>query len=83
MLDRYTDKLFLLGEIAGPSCLHLVRMLLQYNAVVDAMAARITALNYDEWTEALSHIEKHLMLLDAIFAKCEHEVKPIHDAVEG
>jgi hypothetical protein len=83
MLDRYTDKLFLLGEIAGPACLHLVRMLLQYNQVVEAMAARLPMLNADEWPEALGHIEKHLTLLDAIIAKCEHEVKPIHDAVEG
>jgi len=83
MLDRYTDKLFLLGEVAGPACLHLVRMLLQYNQVVEAMAARLPSLNYDQWPEALGHIEKHLTLLDAIIDKCEHEVKPIHDAVEG
>jgi len=83
MLDRYTDKLFLLGEIAGPACLSLVRTLTQYNQIVGGIAARLPMLNADEWPEALSHVDKHLTLLDAIIAKCEHEVKPIHDAIEG
>ena len=82
MLDRYTEKLFLLGDVAGPSCVHLVRMVLQYNAVADAMASRIVAMNADEWPEAIGHIEKHLDLLDKIVAKCQQELRPLHDAIE-
>lgn len=83
MLDRYTDKLFLLGEVAGPSCLHLVRMLLQYNSVVEAMASTMASLNAREWPEAVIHIEKHLNLLDAIVAKCKYELQPMSDAIKG
>jgi hypothetical protein len=83
MLDRYTDKLFLLGDIAGPSCVHLVRMILQYNSVADSMASRVAVLNADEWPEAIGHIEKHLGLLDKIIAKCKQEVQPLHDAIDG
>lgn len=83
MLDRNTDRLFLLGRIAGPSCLSLVRTILIYNSLVDAITSRMALLNHEEWIEALSHIEKHLVLLDAIIAKCEREVRPLHDAVES
>lgn len=83
MLDRYTDKLFLLGDIAGPSCVHLVRMLLQYNSVANALASRIAVMSAQEWPEAVDHIEKHLELLDKIIAKCRHEVQPLHDAIRA
>lgn len=83
MLERNIDKLFILGDVAGPSCLHLVRLILQYNAFIERVVARIAILNAEQWVEAASHIEKHLTLLDKVIEKCEHEVRPIHDSVKG
>jgi len=36
MLERNIDRLFMLGDVAGPNCLHLVRLLMQYNTTVKA-----------------------------------------------
>jgi hypothetical protein len=83
MMERNTDKLFILGELAGPSCLHLVRLLIQYNVFVEEIAARVATLNAEQWVEAAGHLEAHLTLLDQVIDKCEHEVKPIHDSVKG
>lgn len=44
MLDRTIDRLFMLRDVAGPSCLQLVRLLLQYNATVDALSQSIVML---------------------------------------
>lgn len=83
MLDRNIDKLFILGELAGPSCLHLVRLLIQHNVAVDAIASRMMMLNAEQWIEAVDQLEDHLTLLDNVIAKCEHEVQPIHDSIKG
>jgi hypothetical protein len=32
--------------------------------------------------EALGHIAEHLSLIEQVIAKCEHEVRPIHDWVK-
>jgi hypothetical protein len=40
MLDRNVDRLFMLGDAAGPACLQLVNVLLQHNALVEEIAAR-------------------------------------------
>jgi hypothetical protein len=45
MMDRNIDRLFLLGDIAGPSCVHLVRLLIQYNEFVERLASRLVTLN--------------------------------------
>jgi hypothetical protein len=82
MLDRYIDKLYLLGEIAGPSCLHLVRLIMQYNSTVQNIAAATLMMNGPQRQEALHHISEHLSLIDQVIAKCEHEVRPIHDSVK-
>lgn len=83
MLDRNIDRLFMLGDIAGPSCLQLVNVLLQYNSLVDEIAARIVSMNVGQWPEAIGHLEQHLTLLDGVVAKYKHEVAPLHDAVKG
>jgi hypothetical protein len=83
MMERNIDKLFILGDVAGPSCVHLVRLLFQYNATIESVAVRMGALNPEQWIEAVSHLEQHLTLLDQVIQKCEHEVRPIHDAVSG
>jgi hypothetical protein len=83
MLDRNIDRLFMLGDVAGPACLQLVNILLQHNTLVDDIAARIAVLNAGQWTEGIGHLERHLTLLDGVVAKCKHEVQPLHDAVEG
>jgi len=83
MMERNIDKLFVLGDVAGPSCVHLVRLILQYNATVASIASHMVSLNAEQWVEAAGHIEGHLTLLDKVIEKCEHEVRPIHDSIKG
>jgi hypothetical protein len=83
MLERNTDRLYILGEIAGPSCLQLVRFILQYNDFVTALITRIMVMNAEQWREGVAQLEEHLRLLDQIVAKCEHEVRPLHEARGG
>jgi hypothetical protein len=82
MLDRYIDKLYLLGDVAGPSCLHLVRLIMQYNSTVQNIASATLMMNAAQRQEALGHISEHLSLITQVIAKCEHEVRPIHDSVK-
>lgn len=83
MLERNIDKLFLLGEVAGPSCLQLVRLLLQYNAFIETVATSSLMMSAAQRREALTHINEHLTLLDQVVTKSEHEVRPVHDSVKG
>jgi hypothetical protein len=83
MIDRNIDKLFMLGKVAGPSCLQLVGMLFQYNTFVDQLTGGMMSMNAQQWTDAVPHLEDHLALIDRIIEKCEHEVRPIHDAIKG
>jgi hypothetical protein len=82
MMERNIDKLFILGDIAGPSCLHLVRLLLQYNATVNSISSHLVTLNAEQWVQAAGHLEDHLALLEKVIEKCKHEVQPIHDSIE-
>ncbi len=84
MLERNIDKLFLVGDIAGPSCLHLVRLLFQYkyNSTVEEIASATMMMSASQRREAIGHITQHLALIDQVMAKCEHEVRPIHDLVK-
>ena len=82
MLDRNVDRLFMLGKRAGPSCLQLINVMLQYNAFVDEIAARTAIMNANQWAEGISHLEAHLKLLDGVIDKCEQEVAPMHNAIK-
>jgi len=46
MIELNIDQLFLLGELAGPSCLQLVGMLSQYSRFV--FESRIAAMTADQ-----------------------------------
>lgn len=81
MLERNIDKLFMLGGLAGVSCLQLVNVIWQHNALADELAARVAMMNATQWPEAIGHLEQHLGLLEGVVAKCKHEVGPIHDEV--
>jgi hypothetical protein len=83
MLDRNIDRLFMLGDVAGPACLQLVNVLNQYNALVDEIVARIAVMNVRVWTEAIDHLEQHIALLNSVVAKCKHEVASLHDTIKG
>jgi hypothetical protein len=84
MLNRNIDLLFMLGEVAGPACLQLVNLLFQYEALVFDITQRMMPMSTVEWTSgAVQHLQEHLTLLEAVVAKCEHEVRPIHDAIGG
>lgn len=83
MLERNVDNLFLLSGVAGPSCLQLFRLLLQYNVFVDDATQRIMVMNSKEWQKMLDLFYEHLHLIEKARAKSEHEVKPIHDSIVG
>ncbi len=83
MIERNIDRLFLLGNLAGPSCVHLIRLLIQYNEFANRLASHIVRLNAQQWPEAVNQLEEHLSLLDGVIAKCDAEVRPIHDSIKG
>src|SRR5271165_392696 len=83
MLDRNIDRLFMLGDLAGPACLQLVNLLFQYDTLVQNVTSRMMMLNADQWPEDIKHLQEHLTLLEGVIAKCKHEVRPIHDAIKG
>lgn len=68
MMERNIDRLLLLGEVAGPSCVHLARLLIQYNEFVDRLASHIVMLNTQQWPEAVNQLEGHLSLLDGVMS---------------
>ncbi len=73
----------MLGGVAGPSCLQLVGLLFQYNAFVEQLTARMMSMNAEQWTTAVPHLDGHLDLINRVIEKCEHEVRPMHDAISG
>ena len=83
MLDRNIDRLFMLGDLAGPTCVQLVNVLLQYDTLVQNVTSRMMMLNADQWPEAVKQLQEHLTLLEGVVAKCKHEVRLIHDAIKG
>jgi len=82
MLDRNIDRLFMLGDLGGPSCLQLVRLIMQHNTTVDALANGMVVMGR-QWPEVVGQIEPHLALLEKVVEKCEHEIKPLHGAIRG
>lgn len=83
MLGRNIDLLFMLSEVAGPACLQLVNSLLQYDTLIHDIMSRMTTLNANEWADSIQRLQEHLTLLEGVIAKCERDVRPIHDAISG
>jgi len=83
MIDRNIDRLFMLGGVAGPSCLQLVGSLLQYNTLVEEFAARMMSMNAEQWTSRVPYLEENISLVSKAIEKCEREVWPIHNAIKG
>ena len=83
MLDRNVDNLYLLGDPACPACLQLVHVLLQYNDLVQDIAARVVMMNAQQWPEAVDHLDSHLHLISAVVDKSVSGVRPIHDSVKA
>ncbi len=83
MIERNIDKLFVLGDVAGPTCIHLNWLIIQYNATVKMLTQRVMRLNANHWIGAIQQIYDHLDLLDKVVNKADHEVRPIHDRVLG
>jgi hypothetical protein len=83
MLARNIDRLFMLGEPAGASCLQLINVMLQYNDFVIEIGARSVLMNAEQWPQGVRHLLEHLALLDGIVAKCKREVAPLHDAIRS
>jgi hypothetical protein len=82
MFDRNIDRLFMLGAKAGPSCLQLVNVLLQYNTFVNEISQRTMMLGPNQWANGLDQLDEHLTLLSGVIVKCECDVRPLHDAVK-
>ena len=83
MLERNIDRLFLLGDTAGPACLQLVAIIEQHNDLAADIASRAVMMRPEQWPEAYGHLRDSLDLLAAVIAKCEHELAPIHDSIKG
>jgi hypothetical protein len=77
MIDRNIDRLFMLGGMAGPSCLQLVGTLFQHNTLVDEFTARMMSMNVEQWMHDVPRLEGHLALINQAIEKCEREVKSI------
>jgi len=82
MLERNVDRLFMLGEEAGPSCLELVNVLLQYNEFVEAIAGRSMMMDANQWAEGVHELQEHLRSLEGVLAKCERDVGPLHGTIK-
>src|SRR5208337_1165136 len=41
MVERNIDKLFILGDVAGPACIHLARLIIQYHETVEMLTQRV------------------------------------------
>ena len=83
MLERNVDNFYLLDEPAGPACLQLVNILLQYNSLVERNSNRVVSMNAQQWPEALKQLENRLDLISEVVSKCKAEVQPLHDAIKG
>jgi hypothetical protein len=60
MIKRNIDKLFILGDVAGPTCVQLAGLIIQYNATVEMLTQRVLRLNADHWVGAIQTIYEHL-----------------------
>jgi hypothetical protein len=83
MLERNIDELFMLGQMAGASCIKLVSVIWQHNALAERLASRVATMNAKQWPEALRHLEQHLNLLQRVAARCRHGVEEIHHKIGG
>lgn len=81
MLEHHFDRLFVLGEPAGHSCVQLVYLLKQYDDILHDISTSIVSKM--DWTEAVDQLKPHLSLITASAEKCVREVTPIHDAIKG
>jgi hypothetical protein len=83
MLNRNCDLLFVLGEAAGPECLQLVSLILQYQERLETTAAGMMMLNAVDWVEGIRGLQELLGVLTGVVARCEQEVRPIYEGVSG
>ena len=79
MLMRNVDSLYMLGEPAGPTCLQLVSVVLQYNDLVQTAAAQIATMNKGEWADHLGALGGHLKAIQILITQAQAEVAPAHD----
>jgi hypothetical protein len=81
MIERNTDKLYLLGGAAGSVNLHLVSSLFDYNGLVQSLTAQIATMNAEEWTtNVIPKMTKGADFIGEVVQTCTQEVKPIYDA---
>lgn len=79
MVDRYTDKLYLLGPAAGPKCLQLVSLIRQYNAMAASISQKTATLNAQQWPPGIDVLLQTLDLLNQTAQTCEAEVRPLYE----
>jgi hypothetical protein len=79
LLTRNVDNLYLLGEQAGPTCLQLVSVILQYNDLVQSAAAQLADKAKGEWTDLLHALEGHLTAIETLLGQAQKEIGPVHD----
>ena len=83
MLERNVDNLYLLDEPAGPDCLDLFNLLLEYNACVERVAFRVMAMNAQQLREEVGHLHRRLEVISAEASEAAAAVRPPHDAARA
>jgi hypothetical protein len=78
MLNRSIDRLFILGDSAGLSCITLVRLLTQYNERLANLSACLGAMDQHQWPDAVRVLIERLKLFRESAIDCEHKVRPIY-----
>lgn len=84
MVERNLDRFYLLEEPAGPACLQLASLIMQYNDALDQMTATVLPrMHGGQWGESVEHLEENAALIVAVADKCISLLTPISDAVKG
>jgi hypothetical protein len=77
ILERNVDKLYMLGEPAGPLCLRLIHMLFEQDMQTVASVSSMGPMSRYEWPPVVDELERSLAGLSDKVAECERAVQPI------
>lgn len=80
MLDRNVDRLYQLGEPAGPTVLQLIAVVLQYNELVERLSNEVLTSGDSDWTRIHKCLRGHLQAMQILLGEAEAAVGGLHDA---
>ena len=77
ILERNIDRLFMLGDHAGPLCLQLVHMLYEHDVLTSASVSRMGPMGPEEWHAEVDKVNLNLVELNEKVAACKRAVQPL------